>query len=74
MIKSQVNEDERNGNDSPKIMTTGRGNVVLFTGYSTGMVIKNTIDYQVGWYSQQWNMDDFTDFNGTLTLSNGEPQ
>ena len=51
------------------------GTVVLFNAHKCGTVIKSVphnADCGVGDYRQDWIMDTFKPYNGTLTLSNQE--
>lgn len=48
-----------------------QGYIVLFISYCEGIVLNNTnSEYRIGEYSTSWNMDFFTPFTGTITLSN----
>ena len=71
MIESVVKEYAVLGNEYPKLMVAGGGLIVLFCGDEHGAVIEPNDIWECGYYSRDWNMDEFTDFNGTVTLSNG---
>ena len=47
-------------------------NIVLFCGYEEGMLIKEgeIADNTVGFISDNWNMNAFKQFNGSVTLEN----
>lgn len=47
--------------------------IILFTDEVTGTVISDNDTenpYEVGYYSKAWTTKDFTDFEGSITLSN----
>lgn len=57
----------------PKLMATRDGDVVLFSKKHKGTVIINESGiYPHGYYSDGWTMEYYTDFHGTITLSNQE--
>ena len=75
MIKSEVVTNARVDNSYPKLMITSDGDIVLFTSISTGTLVFNATDiWPVGDYDVRWTDEDFTDFEGTITLSNGSEQ
>ena len=53
----------------PRLMMTERGNIVWFFKPKHGMTVKND-NYGEGYYSDNWSMDLFTPFNGSVTMSN----
>lgn len=61
--------------DYPKLMRTKEGLIVLFTKWGGGIVIvpKAEVHY-IGFISQDWYMDDFKDFTGTITLQNEDKE
>jgi len=48
------------------------GLIVLFNSCKEGMVVKNNIFYNIGFYSKSWSEEDFKFYRGALKLSNGE--
>jgi len=67
-IKADCNREEK---PFPKLMIA-RGRIILFEEYKKGVVIKpqsGSSDY-IGQYWTDWNMKNFTDYEGTLEISN----
>ena len=59
----------------PKLMQCNFSNdyymIVLFRKYETGTVVdSNCSEYEIGYYSNNWDMDDFKNFEDKLVLSN----
>lgn len=55
----------------PKIMSTDRKTVVLFTEERCGTVLLSRFSYhQIGYYAEDWCMSDFKDFDGQIKLEN----
>lgn len=70
MIK-YVEQDKDEKFDFPRLMKNLDGTlVVLFSKENTGMVVKNNIHTDIGFYSNTWHMKDFKDYDGSLTLQN----
>jgi len=70
MIKSKVSLASKN--DYPKIMKSkNSGLVVLFSKSELGTVILGNELHDCGEFSDDWDMSSFTDFDGSITLSNG---
>lgn len=64
-MKVEVNEKELSKEIKyPCLMKADVGGVVLFHSVSCG------VDLNTGVYSRQWYMNNFTPFNGTVTLQN----
>jgi hypothetical protein len=74
-------QDDSNYNKKlnfPKLMISSDELIVLMTGACEGVVISNKArvrqymvsEYYVGQYINDWNMDSFKDYNGTVTLEN----
>ena len=57
--------------DFPKLMISETGLVVLFSSSKLGTVIRGDRLWGAGEHSVIWIIDMFTDFDGTITLSNG---
>jgi hypothetical protein len=69
-IKTEVSIEAKGENSFPKLMQSNdTSDVVLFTKNEIGVVIGNGFRH-VGYYSECWTMNRFTDYNGTVTLSN----
>lgn len=72
-MKVEVNElDKKQIKAFPKLMGTKNGYIVLFSKPEKGVCLKkpeSTADI-IGSYYDEWNMDYFEDFNGSITLSN----
>ena len=71
----QVNKPKQH-KPFPKLMVNKEPEydlIILFSDKDNGTVISdNDTDspYEVGYYSKAWEMQDFTDFEGSITLSN----
>lgn len=71
MIKVEVNESGKPAVDYPKLMIAKvDGEIVLFESKDNGTVV-NAARNRAGYRSDDWDMDYFTDYDGTVTLSNG---
>jgi len=53
----------------PKLMTTGKGTIVLMTSHEKGVVLESKT-HPTGNYSTDWCMDFFVDYTGIVTLEN----
>ena len=71
MIESVVKEYAVLGNEYPKLMESGGGLIVLFKQKASGVVIQKDDHWEVGDRCNSFDMQQFTDFNGSVTLSNG---
>ena len=72
-VKSNVQgADESKKKSFPKLMESkgSDSKVVLFTSSGKGTVVSRPQPEPVGEYSDFWNMNHFTDFEGTITLEN----
>jgi hypothetical protein len=55
----------------PKLMKSENGKIVLMTVRGVGMVLSDSQGYsKAGTYSDDWKMENFSDFHGTIALSN----
>lgn len=69
-MKSVVKPAEESGRPFPKLMTIKRtGLIVLFTDHTNGTVVKEDEFNSIG-ICAEWEYLIFTDFDGTVTLSN----
>lgn len=55
----------------PKLMSHNDGTVVMFTESGVGMCVHAAGDTEMGEYGRFWDMCQFNDFSGEVTLSNG---
>ncbi len=73
-MKSVVNvENAKAEKPFPKLMISESGRIVLFSKLGCGTVLREPeveTAYSIGHYSDTWSLTKFTDFNGTVTLSN----
>lgn len=71
-MKVEVKETgKKKEKDFPKLMANEEGTVVLFTSSGKGIcLVAKYEDEYVGEYSIKWNKNIFTDFEGSITLSN----
>ena len=56
----------------PKLMIAEDGEIVLFSEEKVGVIVNTKINsfYQIGEYSDDWHMNSFKDFYGSITMSN----
>jgi hypothetical protein len=54
----------------PKLMKSNNGKIVLMTVRGEGMVLFDEGYTKAGHYSNEWIMHNFSDFHGTIALSN----
>lgn len=70
-MKSEVKQvDKKPTKPYPKLMISDMGTIVLFTSKSRGISVKESKASELGVFSDCWESSDFTDFEGTVTLSN----
>lgn len=70
-MKVEVNEKGKTKEmDFPKLMVDHNGGVVLFISPKKGTVLEPTSFEVIGEFYENWNMSCFTDFEGSITLSN----
>ena len=67
-VKSEVDAMTIASKPFPKLMINKKGTIVLFDTARKGTIISNIP--MIGMYDENWTMDDFVDFNGSVTLSN----
>lgn len=53
----------------PCLMVTNDGYIVWMLKYECGVILKHD-GWTIGDYSENWDMSQFTPFNGTVELSN----
>lgn len=61
--------DQVNVKPFPKLMISKDGDLVLFESEQKGMYLKGT-NYEKPHYCNNWHMNNFKDFEGSITLSN----
>ena len=71
-VKVEVRESESGAKDFPKLMISKSGTVVYFSEPECGTVMcrGSRTDGEEGAHSNAWHMHYFTDFHGSITLSN----
>ena len=54
----------------PKLMKLNDSDlIVLFTGKNKGIVINSIDNFRIGTYAEDWIIDSFTDFKGSITIT-----
>ncbi len=70
-MKVTVNEFKaRKSLPYPKLMTDGRGLIVLMSEHECGTVVAANEYHEVGYYTASWAISCFHDFDGTIELQN----
>jgi hypothetical protein len=72
-MKAVINEKETPGKDQyPCLMIASKSTdiIVLMSEYGKGVIVGNANDSPIGAFKYDWNMEKFTPFTGTITLSN----
>ena len=75
MIKAEISDKKKEPvNEYPKLMMHKDGSIVLFMEVGVGTILFNASPHgkDVGKFSPNWNVDFFTDFHGSITISNEE--
>ena len=71
MIQSQITGNQSKAHSYPKLMESEDANlIVLMTAPKNGVVVHASEEYGVGHSSDDWDMECFTDYNGTIELKN----
>jgi len=72
LIQDGVRRDKNGDIIFPCLMTAPNGSIVLFNGPKRGVsVMEDEYKFRtIGFYAETWHIDNFTDFSGTVTLSN----
>ena len=71
-VQVNTTKQEKTSKPFPKLMSTKSGYIVFFSKHRCGMCLQrptNSIDV-IGEYYTEYNMDGFTDFEGSIKLSN----
>jgi len=75
MIKATKRVDKlENVVEYPKLMHSYQGRVVLFTSHSTGVLLNEVGHNCGGYYSDDWCMAHFEDYDGSITLQNAKEE
>ena len=72
-MKAVINEKETPGKDQyPCLMIASKSTdiIVLMSEYGKGVIVGNANALPIGAFKADWNMEKFTPFTGTITLSN----
>ena len=69
MLKSNV---LANKVEYPALFTHTSGLVVLMVEPGVGTIVATSTRFQLGYTSREWKMNEFTQFVGTLTLTQGD--
>jgi hypothetical protein len=70
-MKITVNEFKaRKSLPYPKLMTDGRGLIVLMSDHECGTVVVAGEYHEVGHHTSAWNISYFYDFEGSIELQN----
>lgn len=71
MVQTTINTNQQSKSlPYPKLMVSEKGTIVLFESSATGVVLKGNDFYKLGFYSQSFDMNVFSDFNEAITLQN----
>lgn len=69
-VNVKLTKAARKKAEYPKLRVGQSGIVVLFVDKTTGTVVRETMEYTLGTYLTDWAENHFTDFNGSVELSN----
>tara|TARA_R110000782_G_scaffold116534_1_gene206575 strand:- start:260 stop:478 length:219 start_codon:yes stop_codon:yes gene_type:complete len=69
-VKVILKDDVVKSIQFPKLMIDDEDLVVLFDEYQEGFVVQAKSGYNLCYYSNSWDMSDFTDYKGIVTLEN----
>lgn len=70
-MKITVNEFKaRKSLPYPKLMTDGRGLIVLMSGHECGTIVVADEYHRVGYHTDAWDISHFHDFVGSVALQN----
>ena len=65
------NAEEKEPLKFPCLMISNNSKVVLFQSEKIGTLIGSDLSHKpYGYYSRDWDMNEFKPFNGTITLQN----
>ena len=67
-MKVEVNENKQE-RPFPKLMIANNGTIALMTYYGKGVCVKSEFD-RIGEYCDGYEMKEFQDFHGSITLRN----
>ena len=66
-VKVRLNKEVIKSINYPKLMIDEEDLIVLFDEYKEGFVVSAKSGYDLCYYSNSWDMSDFTDYNGEVT-------
>lgn len=71
-MKAEILKDQGRNIEYPCLMktTNGKHYIVLMIKYKSGVVVTDGSHNEIGYYSEDWDMDCFVFFNGEIKLSN----
>jgi hypothetical protein len=69
-VKVTLKEEVVKSINYPKLMVDEEDLIVLFDEYQEGFVVRAKSGYNLCYYSNSWDMSDFVDYNGEITLKN----
>ena len=71
MVQTTINTNQKSRSlPYPKLMISEKGTIVLFQSSAIGVVLKGNEFYKLGFYSESFDMNIFSDFNEAITLQN----
>ena len=75
MVQTTINTNQNSRSlEYPKLMISEKETIVLFNCHAVGIVLLEGFStYEIGFYSNTWDMNAFTDFTGLITLQNELP-
>jgi hypothetical protein len=68
-MKSEVKKAEKRPLGYPCILQSG-DSIVLFSAHGEGTLLKDSGDCKAGEHREDWGMQYFDEFSGSITLSN----
>ena len=72
MVRGEIEGSERELS-FPKLMIGARGVIVLMIKHGVGVVVcRNGSPHTVGEYADNWSMNTFEDYTGSVTITNEE--
>jgi hypothetical protein len=70
-MKAIIKQAPRKSLPFPKLMTDGKGLIVLMSRPYTGTIVSGGFVYPIGQhFADYWDMNVFNDFEGTVELKN----
>jgi len=72
MIRAVVKHRKPPVRTYPKLMVSEDGLIVLMESYGEGTIVNENIRFGIGYHEAFWNMQNFKNFHGSITLEYGE--